>query len=120
MVQSIWHPPGEETDAFTAAVLDAVRMRLPAHFGTQSLEPLQLGEERSVLPDGTPVVIVAVAQYSQGDEWYGRPVLRFDLAGHAARREVARRFTGHALVDTETKAFLELDVQFTTEAEVRR
>lgn len=120
MIQQIWHPPERETDAFKAAVLDAVRMRLPAHFGTQSVEPLRLGEQRSLLPDGSPVVIQLLAQYSQGDVWHERPVLRFEVAGHAARRDRAQRFEGHALVDVETKAFLELDVRFSTEGEVRR
>ncbi|WP_018699473.1 hypothetical protein [Amorphus coralli] len=120
MVQPIWHPPEDETDAFTAAVLDAIRYRLPTHFGSQSTEPIQLGEDRSTLPDGTPVVVRSVAQLSQGDEWYGRPTVRYELGGNAARRDAARAFAGHALVDAETQAFLELDIRFRTTGEVSR
>jgi len=120
MVQSVWHPPEQETDAFTAAVLDAIRYRLPRHFGTRSTEAIQLGEDRSTLPDGTPVIVRAAAQYSQGDEWYGRPTVRYEIGGNAARRETARAFTGHAIVDVETQAFLELTIEFRSTGDVRR
>lgn len=120
MVQSVWHPPEKETDAFTAAILDAIRYRLPKHFAARTTEPIQLGEDRSTLPDGTPVVVRAAAQYSQGDEWHGRPTLRYEIGGNAARREKAQAFTGHAIVDVETQAFLELDIAFQSTGEVRR
>jgi len=120
MVQAVWHPPEQETDAFTAAVLDAIRYRLPHHFAARSTEPISLGEDRSTLPDGTPVIVRAAAQYSQGDEWYGRPTLRYEIGGNAARRDVARGFSGHAIVDVETQAFLELTIQFRAAGEVVR
>lgn len=120
MVQPVWHPPEEETDAFTAAVLDAIRYRLPKHFGSRTSEQIPLGEDRSTLPDGTPVVVRAAAQLSQGDEWHGRPAVRYELGGNAARRGAARAFSGHALVDTQTQAFLELDIRFRSTGEVSR
>lgn len=115
-----WQPLRREPDSFELAVLEAIRLTLPAAFADLGTGPRRFDGCRTRLPDGTEIVVEFAAHAVEAPPFRGRRTLGVALAGHAARPGRAWRFDGRAVVDVRSRAFLRLEIALGQTDAIRR
>lgn len=108
-----WRPLAREPDALKGALFDYLRDRAGLAYAEPAQGPRSLGQLTTIIADGRKLAIELSMVPERQKDWAGRPALVFAVAGQAADNRFGYRVEGEAVIDTDTRCFLSLDVKVT-------
>jgi hypothetical protein len=105
-----WAPAKSEPNPLQTAINDIARsVLLPGVAPPPTATRTPEGWHSLTLADGRQAVIALEAKLRPDRHWGPRAVLSYDLVGKATLDREGFSFTGRAVVDQATRAFLEVD-----------
>ncbi|MCJ8518578.1 hypothetical protein ABID21_001455 [Pseudorhizobium tarimense] len=108
-----WRPLAREPDALKGALFDYLRDRAGLVYTNPVPGVRSLGQLTTIIADGRKLAIELSMLPERQRDWTGRSALAFVVSGQAADGRFGYKIEGEAVIDTDTRCFLSLDVKVT-------